>query len=866
MGLKTQTGGRRNQVCGCSVFTPRCGPACPFKGRLRKKSNAFRIGPSRHLPGEYLIRNHMVYHYKKINSAKAAVDSSAPKSRLSSIKLADQQKREKLKKKTGRSEEKKNVCECVCQCCSRDGRRLPPSFFKKTFTDVEDSLCPYCGQAHYLSEGPCAHGKYCLVHSSPVKHTRKCCQHRPRASHSNSSICVSRPTVKHTGLPRRHSTGSVVSVGCSQRRPEDNPKVSSGNPTESFMTSCSQRHPGNDTKASSGDPTESFMTSCSQRHPGNDTKASSGDPTQSFMTSCSQRRPGNDTKASSGDPTESFMTSCSQRRPGNTTKASSGDPTESFMTNCSQRHPGNNTKESCGDPTESFMTGCSQRRAGNNPKASCEDLTKSFMTSCSQRYLGNNPKANCGDPTESFVTSCSQRCPGNNPRVSCGDPTERCMTCCSQRCPGNNTRVSCGDPTESFTTCCCHRHPGNNPKVSCGDPTKRCMTCCSQRCPGNNPRVSCGDATGSFVSGCSQRCPGKNPRASCGEPTERCMTCCSQRCPGSSPKASCGDLLERHSDCFTKSKHPFTPRTLVSDAKPFLSGYRYYSPPRKMKTNHRKHRVEAETQTDMSFPSADKEYERKCMAEQWKRRSKAEDKRDTLDEPGRGIDGFEYPNLRKTSRCPHKCTSRSAADAEEEELLYLSFIEDVTNEILRLGLFSNRVLDQLFESYIEANKHRLDEGRMRQMLEVLKSDLGCGQDSETELIYAGQEALDPQELDNTEDLEFTSKGHRLRKAPNSEEFVDSLDFPLKEPNKCESLSWSERSRETHSREESSETVGAGTECDFCGVEFEKHPDSPPICEADLNLTSYDSDLGISKELDELEEKLAETLRLSRNFS
>lgn len=31
---------------------------------------AFRIDPSRHLPGEYLIRNHMVYHYKKINSAK----------------------------------------------------------------------------------------------------------------------------------------------------------------------------------------------------------------------------------------------------------------------------------------------------------------------------------------------------------------------------------------------------------------------------------------------------------------------------------------------------------------------------------------------------------------------------------------------------------------------------------------------------------------------------------------------------------------------------------------------------------------------------------------------------------------------------
>ncbi|NWU46239.1 SPAT7 protein, partial [Hylia prasina] len=106
----------------------------------------------------------------------------------------------------------------------------------------------------------------------------------------------------------------------------------------------------------------------------------------------------------------------------------------------------------------------------------------------------------------------------------------------------------------------------------------------------------------------------------------------------------------------------------------------------------------------------------------------------------------------------------------EEELLYLSFIEDVTNEILRLGLFSNRVLDQLFECYIEENKNRLDEGRMRQMLEVLKSDLGCGQDSEAELFHAIQESLEPVGLqeDMIEDLKFARKGHRLRKATKSE--------------------------------------------------------------------------------------------------
>ncbi|NXB26587.1 SPAT7 protein, partial [Rhagologus leucostigma] len=115
----------------------------------------------------------------------------------------------------------------------------------------------------------------------------------------------------------------------------------------------------------------------------------------------------------------------------------------------------------------------------------------------------------------------------------------------------------------------------------------------------------------------------------------------------------------------------------------------------------------------------------------------------------------------------------------EEELLYLTFIEEVTNEILRLGLFSNRVLDQLFECYIEENKNRLDEGKMRQMLDVLKSDLGCSQDSETELTHEGQdtsESLDLRESDTIDELEFTSKCHRLRKATKSEEFLKTIDL------------------------------------------------------------------------------------------
>ncbi|XP_010186936.1 PREDICTED: spermatogenesis-associated protein 7, partial [Mesitornis unicolor] len=184
--------------------------------------------------------------------------------------------------------------------------------------------------------------------------------------------------------------------------------------------------------------------------------------------------------------------------------------------------------------------------------------------------------------------------------------------------------------------------------------------------------------------------PRKRSGLSCSSSTDSFVsTGRSQRHRGSSSKAYSGDLLDRHSEFFTGSRKPFTPRTLISDAKSFLSEYRYYTPARRKTRNHCKQHVEAQTQTDViSFPSADRASGRRAVTEGQKSTRKAADRRCTVDERDRGVAAFPYSFLRETPFYSQQPSARRTVGAEEE-VLYLAFIEDITSEILSLGLFSN---------------------------------------------------------------------------------------------------------------------------------------------------------------------------------
>ncbi|XP_054256728.1 spermatogenesis-associated protein 7 [Indicator indicator] len=563
MGLRMESGSRRSQANEYpTVGIPRCGPASPFKGHLSTKSNAFCIDSCQSLTSQYLIRDHMMVHFNKILSAKAAVDCSVPKSRLANIKLADQQRREKLKKKIARCEEKMSVGKTASRSSSRESGRLLPSSFGKSFLKAEDkdSLFPCARQAQYPSGALSPYSEHGLVHSTPVRYARKGSRNTSNAS--NSSISSSSTPRKCSGL------------------------------------SC----------------------------------------------------------------------------------------------NCS---------------------------------------------------------------TDSFVSVSH-----------------------------------------------------------------------------------------------------------------------SQKCQGSNCKVHSGDLLERHSEFFTDSRKPFTPRTLISGAKSFLSEYRYYTPARRKRKNHCKLYAEAQTQTDViSFPSSDKASEKTVKTEQQKITLKAEDRRYTVDEPERGTAALPHSFLRQTSLYSQQSSARRTVEAEEEELLYLPFIEDVTNEVLSLGLFSNRVLEQLFECHIQENKNHLDESKMRHLLDVLKADLGCSPGRSAEQTHTGWEAfdsLDLQEFDMMDELQLTKEISQMQRKPTkSKEFFGTMDLPLKEPNQCESPVIRERTKETQSNDDFSQDVtemtDGGTESDSC-VKAEEDPKTSPSCEATLNLVTCDSDLEATKEIDDLEESFAEGLHISQDYS
>nr|CAB3266522.1 spermatogenesis-associated protein 7-like [Phallusia mammillata] len=204
-----------------------------------------------------------------------------------------------------------------------------------------------------------------------------------------------------------------------------------------------------------------------------------------------------------------------------------------------------------------------------------------------------------------------------------------------------------------------------------------------------------------------------------------------------------GDYLDRHSQKFdNKNNSAFTPRTKKRKGKSFLSQSKHYAPPvvtprksKKAEERNGDNMTEDNIQKlESSHSSQRDEDHRRWIEEQTEhmQRLSLDEKRSKAPSRNSSRTWLHTSVLNKPSiriqGVSEKSETMRRIEAEEEELKYIAFINEITNDILARGIYSDVILHQTMERHVQSNKHELDETKMRSMLVKLRRDLGMSED------------------------------------------------------------------------------------------------------------------------------------------
>ncbi|TNN38709.1 Spermatogenesis-associated protein 7 [Liparis tanakae] len=189
-----------------------------------------------------------------------------------------------------------------------------------------------------------------------------------------------------------------------------------------------------------------------------------------------------------------------------------------------------------------------------------------------------------------------------------------------------------------------------------------------------------------------------------------------------------GDLLQRHAQHFTTDR-AFTPKTLKSETSSYLSQYRYYRAPRRNAAPQSGAARATPQQTHRGrdvLPSGRKRSSMTRISQHLGNRVKhtRAEKGIFTTPPGRKLrmpSGFDNAVDAAVDRVKSRLHASCLVN-REEELMYLEFISAVTEDILSRAYISDRLLDRLIKRHVDMNRHHLDVGKMRHLLEGLRKD------------------------------------------------------------------------------------------------------------------------------------------------